>query len=44
MTYTLTAQVGYPDGRLWNGYALQLAVGGQTVAGATYAGSVSTLG
>lgn len=45
MTYTLTAEVGRLVGSdyytpLWYGYALQLAVGGTNVDGATYAGRV----
>ncbi|NQU25358.1 MAG: PEP-CTERM sorting domain-containing protein [Candidatus Nealsonbacteria bacterium] len=45
MTYTLTAKVGRPGGSIntitdWYGYALQLAVGGTNVDGASYAGRV----
>jgi len=39
--YTLTVQVGNGWADSWQGYALQLAVGGTNVSGATYAGSVT---
>ena len=41
VAYTLTAEVGNPvGGDSWQGYALQLAVGGINVAGASFAGRV----
>ena len=38
--YKLPAQVGRPEGYLWNGYAVQLVAGGTNVDGASYQGRV----
>ncbi len=38
--YILSAVVGRREGGVWNGYTVQLVVGGQNVEGSTYAGRV----
>jgi hypothetical protein len=39
-SYTLTVKVGHPVGMLYNGYAVQLVVGGENIDGAAYAKAV----